>query len=93
MAAPASGKRKWRANPTWTELYTPLLERGRRGARLRIALPVGTLSGDGCGMQRCLDCRRHGGPLNRTKAFLEARDFLIANGQDYDRARAGFMPV
>jgi acetyl-CoA synthetase len=28
--------------------------------------------------------------LNSTKAFLDARDFLIANGQDYDRARAGF---
>jgi acetyl-CoA synthetase len=28
--------------------------------------------------------------LNSTKAFLEARDFLISNGQDYDRARSGF---
>ncbi len=28
--------------------------------------------------------------MNPTKSFLEAREFLIDNSQDYDRARAGF---
>ena len=28
--------------------------------------------------------------MNATESFLRARDFLIENGRDYDRARAGF---